>query len=96
MSKCFEKLRLLNELGVGIIHRVYAVKRTFQSEERRPKFLGELGFQKITQALTKSFPEVKIIYLFYFKKFLFNSFKTSAPRPLYTPNYPTPTHHPHH
>jgi NCK-associated protein 1 len=58
MSKFPEKLIVLNELADGVLARAASVKRLFDSEDSKPKFLTDTGLQKVVQALTKAFPDV--------------------------------------
>lgn len=51
-----EKLVILKEVGHGALERIHQLKRIY-SGSQRPSFINDPQYKKVTEALTKKFPD---------------------------------------
>jgi NCK-associated protein 1 len=57
MSKIPEKFSYLEDVGEGLLHRLYYTRNVFANPKTRPMFLGDQGNQKVLKTLMSKFPE---------------------------------------
>ena len=77
MTNCAEKLCVLSELGPGLLHRLFTIKKDLETNEKneilRPTTQNKSLFARITKSDTLEFPEdiEKVIITF---QFLYSNF----------------------
>ncbi|XP_076471600.1 nck-associated protein 1-like isoform X3 [Babylonia areolata] len=56
-QKLAEKLTILNDRGIGMLTRIYNIKKMLGSPDNKPSFLTDKSLEPATKALLKRFPQ---------------------------------------
>ncbi|KAK2193376.1 hypothetical protein NP493_13g01015 [Ridgeia piscesae] len=57
-QKLAEKLTILNDRGIGMLTRIYNIKKMLGSVESKPSFLSDKALEPVIKAIVRKFPTV--------------------------------------
>ncbi|CAH1785632.1 unnamed protein product [Owenia fusiformis] len=59
-QKLAEKLTILNDRGIGMLTRIYNIKKMLSNNESKPSFLADKSLEPVLKSIMKKFPNIDI------------------------------------